>query len=299
VNDPLQYKRSIVRPRRRWPYVLTLLIVIAGGLAYGVFFTPFFRVQDIRIEYASRPAGEGALVLPIHSLDEEARAALTLNIIAFLQSSNFRLFSLLGEEFTLAWPSTTLPPEFLTAKAPYATNIRIQRSFFDRLVRIVITPRNPVGIWCSLELIPEVGGMSTSTDPGNGQKKCWWFDREGVAGEAAPATSGNLTINVQDSSGFDASVDRMILDAIQLRNFLKILDILKEAEIEIRSFTLNDRRLQEIETSAIASMPRLHFSLRNDPSFALSALEELKKIGLNKLNYADLRVAGRVYYTTK
>ncbi|MBI3638427.1 hypothetical protein HY227_01640, partial [Candidatus Wolfebacteria bacterium] len=63
------------------------------------------------------------------------------------------------------------------------------------------------------------------------------------------------------------------------------------------SLELKNLEFQEIVADpAVNSLPMVYFSLRTDPIFGLSAIESLKKIGLQKLEYIDLRVENRAYY---
>ena len=77
---------------------------------------------------------------------------------------------------------------------------------------------------------------------------------------------------------------------------IKIFEILEKSGLKIKSLKLEDIALQEIITD---SSPKIYFSLRIEPNFALAALQSLENIGFEKMEYIDLRVENRAYYKMK
>ena len=81
---------------------------------------------------------------------------------------------------------------------------------------------------------------------------------------------------------------------------VKIFEVLEKSDLKIKSLRLERLELQEIIADSPGnSLPKIYFSLRIDPGFTLAAIESIKNLGLEKVEYIDLRVENRVYYKLK
>ncbi|MEK7496099.1 MAG: hypothetical protein AAB616_01365, partial [Patescibacteria group bacterium] len=103
---------------------------------------------------------------------------------------------------------------------------------------------------------------------------------------------------VDDFSGRFLNLGEPALEEKFLSNLIKIFEILEKSGLKIKSLKLENLEFQEVVTDS-PLMPKIHFSLRINPEFALAVLESLKKIGFEKIEYIDLRVENRAYYKLK
>ncbi len=126
--------------------------------------------------------------------------------------------------------------------------------------------------------------------------QCMWFDKNGIIFEEAPFVEGNLINNVDDLSGRSLNLGDLVLEEKFYSNLFKIFDVLEKSDLGIKSLKLERIELQEILTE---SSPKIYFSLRVDPGFTLAAIDSMKNIGLEKIEYIDLRVENRAYYKLK
>jgi cell division septal protein FtsQ len=144
-----------------------------------------------------------------------------------------------------------------------------------------VVERQPSGIWCFEK------GDSPS---------CFWFDSEGTIFKKAFQIQGNLLVAADDYSQNILPLGSKILPADFLANFLGIIQVLKNAGLNIKEIRLNDLSLEEIEAD-LNSGPKLYFSLRFSPLNDLSVINYLKQNqNFNKLQYIDFRSENRAFY---
>jgi len=129
---------------------------------------------------------------------------------------------------------------------------------------------------------------------------CYWFDKNGVLFAVAPSLEGNAINKVDDFSGRDLKLGDSILGENLTPNLIKIFNVLENSGLGIRALKLENLDLQEIVfEQSQTSLPKIYFSLRGNPVFISPAIEDLKKTGLEKIEYVDFRVENRVYYKLK
>jgi len=129
---------------------------------------------------------------------------------------------------------------------------------------------------------------------------CWWFDKNGILFEEAPLSEGNLINKVDDFSERALKIGEPALEERLFSNLIKIFEVLEKSDLKIKSLRLEKLELQEIVANPLNnSFPKIYFSLRIDPKFAIAALESLKNLGLERIEYIDLRVENRAYYKMK
>ncbi|MBI5079417.1 hypothetical protein HZB06_01970, partial [Candidatus Wolfebacteria bacterium] len=162
---------------------------------------------------------------------------------------------------------------------PQIAELKIEKYYFNRLIKISVKEREKFGIWCQ-------------------ETRCWWFDKNGVIFLEAPSMEGGLINKINDFSGRPLELGDKILEEKFLSNLLKIFEIIEKSDLKIKSLRLEDIALQEV-IADLPPLPKIYFSLRIDPSFTLAALEAMKKNGLGKIEYIDLRTENRAYYKIK
>ncbi len=253
------------RKKQRWllklkiysGLVVFLLLII--GIAYVIIYSPVFQIKNIYI------SADGAQV----NIDE-----LVQKLKIFFANQS-KIVSFLAADNILIWNSKNLD-QF--KKSPEIANLTIEKDYFSRHIKIIVSEREKFGVWCEAD------------------NKCYWFDKNGVLFSEAPPAEGNLINKVDDYSGRPLKIGDSILEEKLLLNLIKIFDVLEKSDLGIKSLKLERLELQEISTE---SSPKIYFSLRIDPGFALSVIKSLKSGSLDKIEYIDLRVENRAYYKMK
>ncbi len=173
---------------------------------------------------------------------------------------------------------------------PLIKNVSIDANIFGRDISIEVQTREHYAIWCT----GNINSSSSSSSSDISFPECFWFDRTGFVFDNAPSTEGQLIYKVLDFSGEAVSIGNSILPNDESGNLVKMFNLLDSVGISYRTLYLKDRQLEEV-TSDRNRSPVFYFSLRNDPSYALHALQTLGS-ELNKLQYIDLRIPNRIYY---
>lgn len=187
-----------------------------------------------------------------------------------------KITKFLGSENILIWKQEKIS-EFLKDRFQIA-ELTIEKDYFKRQIKINIKEREKFGIWCSIS--------------------CWWFDKNGVIFAEALMAEGQLINKVNDFSGRLLKLGEPILEEKFTKNILKIFEVLGKSDLKIKSLKLENLELQEVVIDS-PSIPKIYFSLRIDPTFTLIALESIKNLGFDKIEYIDFRVENRAYYKLK
>lgn len=130
---------------------------------------------------------------------------------------------------------------------------------------------------------------------GAGADDCYVFDEDGIIFKSARMVVSDVIARVDDLSDFKPVVGAPVTDPDIWKNMMPIIAYAKE--------TLPANRIQfartekELTIVLSDSGTRLYFNLRLDPEEHIRALKELQKTTpFDSLEYADLRVKGRVFY---
>lgn len=249
---------------------LALFFVLIIGAAYLVVYSPLLHIKNISIQYLEVQPPD----INRQSLEVEP---LLINELKDFFASQSKITSFLGAENILIWDNRKLA-EF--PKNLEIADLTIEKDYFERQVKINIKERKRFGIWCEIN-------------------NCFWFDKNGVIFSEAPMVEGNLIYKISDFSGRSLKFGDLALEEKLLANLIKIFDVLEKSDLKIKSLKLENLQLQEVITESTNSLPKIYFSLRIDPSFTLAAIDSMKKIGLEKIEYVDLRVENRAYYKLK
>ncbi|MEK7553304.1 MAG: hypothetical protein AAB504_01300 [Patescibacteria group bacterium] len=194
-------------------------------------------------------------------------------------SSRSKIAKFLGRDNILIWNNNV--GDFLKQN-PQIMNLSVEKNYFRREVKVDFQKRERFGIWCQQNEI------------------CWWFDKNGVVFEHAPKTEGEMIYKVDDFSERRLIIGNKIIKEDLLANLLKIFNILEQSGLNVRTLQIKDLSLQEATVEPVnILMPKIYFSLRFDPAFAMPAIQAIKEYGLNKIEYVDFRVENRAYYKIK
>ncbi len=238
-----------------------------GLFVYAVFFSPLFSVKEIGVS--------GSTGIP----GDEIK-----NSISYFLMDRGKIFPLLGEKNMFFWDCGEKEISAVENKFPFIESLKIDRDFLARKVLISVAERQRYGIAC--ESISDA------------EKKCFWFDRSGIAFAVAPAAEGGLVNKIEVNPDVKIELGRPIAAETEMKNLITIFDVLDRSGLRIKSLVITDPALGEARTVPGVS-PEILFSLKNDSSFALPAIEKLKERGLEKYSYIDLRVESRLYYRLK
>lgn len=128
-----------------------------------------------------------------------------------------------------------------------------------------------------------------------GADSCYVFDNEGVIFEAANVVVGDVIARMDDASDFKPALSTILADPSLWANMAPIIAYAKSGLPASRMELL--RTEKEITVTLTDSGTKLYFNLGFDPGEHIRALKELSKTApLETLQYADLRVKGRVFY---
>lgn len=254
------------RRKRRLVFRISFLVILFAAFTFSlvrfIFHSGFFKFETISFVNAE-------------SLDQE-------KVLDFLKNEieNGSFFSRsLGVENFLAWPKAIAGKDLPTF--PEIEKLEIDRKYSDNALVISAFVREPLGIWCLRKI----------ADP-----KCFWFSDEGVIFKESLMPSGNLVKVVSDYSQSELVLGGKILDEYLLPNFLSIFEVASKVNISITEIKLEKLADEEIAVKT-ALGATIYFSLRHSARNYLPVLNSLvKKPGLKKLEYIDLRTENRVYY---
>lgn len=253
---------------------LAAFFVLIISACYLIIYSPLFQIKNISILTTSDVVNGTS---DVQKLKE--------NLKLFF-SNQSKIAEFLGSENILIWKPEK-SAEFLKSR-PQIEELKIEKDYLKREIKISILKRERFGIWCKLTTYNQ---QPITND-------CYWFDKKGVIFSEALRAEGQLINKVDDFSGRSINLGESVLEEKFCSNLIKIFEILEKPGLKIKSLKLENLELQEVVTNS-PLMPKIYFSLRINPEFALTALESLKKIGFKKIEYIDLRVENRSYYKMK
>lgn len=187
----------------------------------------------------------------------------------------FSLEGALGENI-LFWQL-----DFDASMYSQVAKVEVDKQILDRRVVVNLSAKERYAIWC-LEK----------------QQECFWIDDSGGVFTNAPDLKGPLVFKlVRDFSDRDLGIGDQALEQdlfINLKAAFNFLDDLEIPTQELRIENLNFR-----EAIAYTSEgPQIYFSLQDDPFFGKEIVKSLRASGeWSILNYLDLRVPGRAFYS--
>lgn len=259
-DEKLERRRKLMLKIKIYAGLAAFFVLLIGA-GYLIVYSSLFRITRININNTQIDADK-----------------IVENLKNFFTNQS-KIAKFLGPDNSLIWKSEKIG-EFLK-NYPQIAELKIEKDYFKREIKIGVLERERFGIWCQLTT--------------NG---CWWFDKNGVVFSEALRAEGQLINKVDDFSGRSLNFGEPILEEKFLSNLIKIFEILEKSDLKIKSLKLENLELQEVVSDS-PLMPKIYFSLRINPEFVVAALESIKKIGFEKIEYIDLRVENRAYYKFK
>jgi len=300
MKGGIYFDEKLERRRKRMLKIkiyagLAAFFVLLIGAGYLIIYSSFFRITRININNTQIDADK-----------------TVENLESFFVGQS-KIAEFLGPENILIWKPEKIS-EFIK-NYPQIAELKIEKNYFGREIKISVLERERFGIWCFYSQInaddKQIDADNISENLRSNLREsafCGWFDKKGVIFSEALMAEGQLINKVDDfsSRSFPPEADQPLavnlgepaLEEKFLSNLFKIFEILEKSDLKIKSLRLENLEFQEVVTDS-PLMPKIHFSLRINPEFALAALESIKKIGFEKIEYIDLRVENRAYYKMK
>lgn len=262
---------------------IVFLLLVVGGVI-GIKQSTLFRISSVSVTGVPDAYGEQI----VRDLED------------FSRQHSF-LFRFLGSDNLLAWDGT--PTAFLDANPQFKT-IQVVKDYIRRTITIVVDTREKFGVWCSVggntDAVSGDTEASSTTDTviGHGMTSddCFWFDHDGVLFSRAPGVNSELFNRVYDSTGRTLGLREKILPDRLFVNLAKVFKLMEVAQVNTKTVFVRDLALEEVDADSVSD-PKMTFSLRFDPAFALSAIDALKHAGTwPKLQYVNFTVEDKVSY---
>lgn len=260
INEKQQKKKKLIFKIKIYVFFVFLLFLLIS-IAYIIIYSPLFQVKNIN---------KGILKGDIDNFDK-----IIFNLKLFFETRS-KLSSILGANNILIWKNQT--EDFLKYQ-PLIDNLVIDKNYSNRTININIDGKQKFGIFCS-------------------SAECWWFDGKGMIFKKSSQAEGEIIYKINDFSERKLKIGEMILTQKLFDNAIKIFKALEETGLNIKTLNISDFELQEAYIES-ASIPRIYFSLRFVPDFNNEIFKNLRKAGLQNIEYIDFRVENRVYYKTK
>lgn len=287
IRRPIETKKKRDRQDSKKKLVLIAgsiaVFAIVIGAVFGAKQSSVFRIDTISVKGVP-----------------EAYGAQVKQLLGDFSRERSGVFRFLGSDNMIAWDST--PKEFLE-EHPEFTVVRLEKDYVRKAITIEVSSREKFGVWCRTtqnpvtvsgeDEVPPIGDIVTVDDSA---EQCYWFDRDGVLFARAPKVDSELFNRVYDFTGRALGLRDKILPDRLFINLARVFKLMEVAQINTKTVSLYDIALEEAEADSVSD-PRTIFSLRIDPSFSLSAINELKRDGIwHGLQYANFTVENRVSY---
>lgn len=176
-----------------------------GGVAYGVFFTPFFQIERIVIS--------GNAKIPEDSLRETVQAHLARKFL-FFEMNHFLL------------ANTSAAAEAVKAALPEVETVLIQKEFPDSIL-VTVRERQGIAVWCQQRNYTVE--VSDGEEAKRSVRQCFALDAQGVIFAEKPArhaTQGvaggepERELILSKSDGGEVSVGEEAIDSESLKHIL-------------------------------------------------------------------------------
>ncbi len=257
-----------------------LLFLFAGVVFFVFFFSSFLKITDISIEGTEQINPLAVKNAINRNFAEKHLLIFSKNNFIFVRSESLE--------------------EDLEREFPKIKIVDVKKTFPDS-VRVFVTERSAVFVWCRGNSAPEIEGES-------GRGDCLLVDEDGYGYAAAdfnsPEIKENNLVEIYDGGRSEnISGDRVIP-----KEFLrfaaeigKILESNLQIKIKNRYFTPS-RFSEEIKIQTEEGW-WLYFSTQFSPDSAVKTLKLFleKETGVNRaeIEYIDLRMENKIYYKIK
>jgi len=278
----LRYSKKNKRGENTWKskIIFTLVALLILGLIYIIFFSPIFKIKEIRIS--------GNQIISNEDISNSLNSSLEKRVLFFFEQNNIFL------------ATSKKLKKIISDNFPRILLIEIDKNVFKKVINLKIIERKEIGIFCKIEVFNEENsGEEKTKEEKEIIKECYYIDNEGIIFEKAPQTSGTLILVIKDYSkkgtkvGDRAVGKELISKIINLRKYLSDKLSLKAIDFTIGPTTQDDLKVDTNENWYIL------FDYSIDIKEQVEALELILEKEIDNrenLEYVDLRIKNRVYY---
>jgi hypothetical protein len=130
-------------------------------------------------------------------------------------------------------------------------------------------------------------------------ESCFWLGEDGLAFLAAARTEGSLVPVVYEEPKRELLLGEKIVAEKQAANIYAVAAFLKKLGLSFSRINIFDLAKEEAVVE-VESGPKIYFSLRFKPDFAVPIVKSLKESAeWGKISYIDLLSENRVFYKNK
>jgi hypothetical protein len=268
-----------------------LVVLLTAVIIYGVFFSSFAKVKDIKIN--------GANLVP------PARISVVANLI--LQE---KFFNFLPKNSFILLPVKNLEDSILAA-FPDIESVEVIKNSWGK-IEISMKERQAAAILCqskirpapesSVSVLPTVtGSASSSFEPRPTlpeSEQCYFVDAQGIAFRTAPQISGTLLPTFYKIDGAVNLRSEAITQSV-LRFADEVMKQTRGFGVEIFGFAVPESGNADL-TAFTAENWSIYFDFNRPAVVQAKMLEALLNDGIKDrradLQYVDLRISNRISY---
>ena len=262
-NDKLASKRR-QRLHVKTFFIGLVIIAVAGGIGYALFYAPWLKVTDI--SYEGLTDGHQA---DVEKVIDKALGYKILGIPVGRDILFVRAGSLVAD---------------LTSQFSFIEDVSIQKDYFHT-IKVTATERQAAGVWCfdSSAPIPD----------------CRYFDSGGITFGHAIQSSGVLLLNIDDMRVQSASVSLATVDSRFLKAIQIVVPVFTSQNVKVKNITIPVGTYTELDI-LVGENYIIKLSLDSDIQSQLDIFrifrdQKITNGGLRP-QYVDLRFDGRVYF---
>jgi len=257
-----------------------LFFCLILGLAYLLFFSPYFKINPVLCSQdninAPAQARCGITIKGTERVSQDEILNLTKEVL------NGSYFKIIPQNSLILFPEQKLE-ELLKERIPSIKEVKITKKISTQPFSLIIEikERERVMVYC-------------------GEIKCFYLDEDGFAFEEAPEIYGGLGLTLKDNSKREVKIKEIAINKDLVSFLSQVKELLEESlSLSLLNFQIDFYPTRDL-TAITSEGWQIFFNPTGDPKTQVQALkmvlEEKIKEQRNQLEYIDLRVENRVYY---
>jgi cell division septal protein FtsQ len=273
-------RKQFKKTSRKFYLISGGVFLILAGLVYVLFFAKLFDIRAVKVNATQNISAD--------EIQKLAETWLNGKYFGIERRKNYLFFQ----------PQKI--SAILTGNIFAASSVLVTRTNHD--LEINVSERKPIGVWCLTK-----------------QNQCFFFDDDGIAFRETNPSEGFIYLNVVDDRDRTVNLGQQVESKEWLDRIISVKDLLNRNQFEAAQFVLPEKTFDEFDvetipqtipqTNNIASgqnlvIPKsfnIMLSTTTDYEHQLSDFIDVynKKMTPDErsnLQYADLRVADRIYY---
>lgn len=265
-TQPSYQREAHERKRRqlisRSTRLIIAIVVIGATLVFVLFFAKLFDVREISVTSSE--------LVPAQAVEQKAWEVLSSRVLGIPRKNNSLFFS-----------PQKITPALLRA-FPRINSVDIRRSSLHAIA-ITVHERLPAGLWCL-----------------SGQKKCFYYDSDGIAFSEIASTSGFLFVPVNDARDRSVEIGNSVAPDFWRNDILEAKKILQFANLNASQFIIPQDSFNEFDVVVAEGWKILYstdFDINRQTDNLIAFLKEkITPEQRKNLDYIDLRTEDRIYY---